>query len=137
METDLIILWNKQLGETCGGDTQPLPWGAGPTRQTSACSQSFNSFLPTCGVFSMLNSLFQPSSPPPAPLVFQAPSTAWRSRASPMSPWTWRAPWRARACGSSAWSAKTVRCWPPRSTPVCLLLPCLEAACLGTLVWLP
>ncbi|XP_059116107.1 target of rapamycin complex 2 subunit MAPKAP1 isoform X3 [Peromyscus eremicus] len=36
-------------------------------------------------------------------------STAWRSRVSLTSQWTWRARWRARTPGSSAWSERTVQ----------------------------
>ncbi|KAJ3605170.1 hypothetical protein NHX12_027220 [Muraenolepis orangiensis] len=37
----------------------------------------------------------------------QVPCIAWRSSRSPTRQWTWRAPWRARAPWSSAWSERT------------------------------
>ena len=126
------IIEQTNMWNLVGKKTQTLPsWIARPQADISVFLMHCQLFT---GMWCFLNVQFtvSASSPPPAPLIFQALSTAWRSRASPTSPWTWRAPWRARAPGSSAWSARTVR-WPPRSMSALSVATCSPVPCLGTL----
>lgn len=76
-------------------------------------------FLMRCQLFAsvwcFLNVQFTVSASLPLllPLWSSRPSVP-PEQSEPNVAVTWRAPWRARAPGSSAWSARTVR-WPPRS----------------------
>ena len=117
------IIEQTNMWNLVGKKTQTLPsWIARPQADISVFLMHCQLFT---GMWCFLNVQFtvSASSPPPAPLIFQALSTAWRSRASPTSPWTWRAPWRARAPGSSK------ICWRRDRLPCLVFLgfPCGSA----------